>query len=344
MQKTQEHVVGYSIVVMAAIVVVLAGVKFITPILVPFLLSLFIAIILSPAYSFLVRKKIPEIIAIVLVMLSFLILLAMMAKLIGSSVHEFSQNIDIYAQKLTVYYNTISNVAKDFGLEIPANEIATLLNTKQLMHFVSSLIEGLGALFTNGFVVILTVVFMLLESQHFVKKIEYADGHKKTMQHINEIFTQIKSYMVIKALISLLTGCIIWLGLSFIGTDYAFLWGVLAFLLNFIPNIGSIIAAVPAVLITLVQFGALHALLVSLLYFFVNIVIGSILEPRIMGKGLGLSTLVVFLSLIFWGWLLGMVGMLLSIPLTIMAKIIFAANKNTQWLAVLLGSAESLEK
>jgi predicted PurR-regulated permease PerM len=343
MQKTQESFVGYYIIVMAAIVIVLAGVKFITPILVPFLLSLFIAIILSPVYGFLVAKRVPQIIAIFLVISVFLIILAMMAKLIGTSVHEFSQNIDNYAQKLTNYYTDISHAAENFGIEIPVSEIANVLNTKQLMRFVTSLIEGLGALFTNGFVVILTVVFMLLESRNFVKKIVYMDGHKKTMQHINEIFSQIKSYMVIKALISLLTGFIIWLGLSFIGTDYAFLWGVLAFLLNFIPNIGSIIAAIPAVLITLVQFGAFSAFLVSLLYLFVNIVIGSILEPKIMGKGLGLSTLVVFLSLIFWGWLLGMVGMLLSIPLTIMAKIVLNANNNTKWLAVLLDSGENLQ-
>jgi predicted PurR-regulated permease PerM len=128
----------------------------------------------------------------------------------------------------------------------------------------------------------------------------------------------------------------------FIGTDYALLWGVLAFLFNFIPNIGSIIAAIPAVLITLVQLGGFSALIVAAFYIVINITIGSILEPKVMGKGLGISTLVVFLSLIFWGWLLGMVGMLLSIPLTIMAKIIFAANENTKWLAVLLGSGENL--
>jgi predicted PurR-regulated permease PerM len=343
MQK-EEHLVGYYIIVMAAIVVVLAGAKFVTPILVPFLLSLFIAIILSPAYSFLVKKRVPQIVAIFIVISLFLIILAMMAKLIGSSAQEFSQNIDNYVAKLSVYYSDISSLADSFGIEIPASEIASVLNTKELMRFVTSLIEGLGALFTNGFVVILTVVFMLLESQHFVKKIEYMDGHKETMKHINEIFSQIKSYMVIKALISLLTGFVVWLGLSIVGTDYAFLWGVLAFLLNFIPNIGSIIAAVPAVLITLVQLGGLSAFVVAVLYLMVNIIIGSILEPKIMGRGLGLSTLVVFLSLIFWGWLLGMVGMLLSIPLTIMAKIVFAANKNTEWLAVLLGSGESLEK
>jgi len=340
MKETQ---LGYYFIVMASVIIVLAGVKFASVIIVPFLLSLFIAIILSPSYNFFRSKGIPDIISITLVMGVFLIFLALIAKLIGTSVHQFSANIDLYAAKLTTYYESLATFMSGLGVEIPASEISGLVNSKQIMRFSTAIIEGISSIFTNGFIVILTVVFMLLESQHFTAKIEFADKDKATMKHINQIFSQIKSYMVIKALISLLTGFIVYVALTLIGTDYAFLWGVLAFLLNFIPNIGSIIAAVPAVLITLVQLGGVSALLVSLLYLVINVLIGSIVEPKVMGRGLGLSTLVVFISLIFWGWLLGLVGMLLSIPLTIMAKIVFAANDNTKWIAVLLGSGESLE-
>jgi len=150
-------------------------------------------------------------------------------------------------------------------------------------------------------------------------------------------------YMVLKAIISMFTGLIVWIALVIIGTDYAFLWAVVAFLFNFIPNIGSIIAAVPAVLLTLVQLGAFSSIIVSLLYIVINVLIGSVVEPKVMGKGLGLSTLVVFLSLIFWGWLLGIVGMLLSIPLTIMVKIILDENEKTRWISVLLGSGDDLK-
>ena len=341
MQKAR---LGYFFIVMASVIIVLAGIKFAAAIIVPFLLSLFIAIILSPSYNFFKSKGFPEILSIVIVIGVFLFLFALIAKLIGGSVHDFSSHIDAYAAKLTSYYQSISAFGENFGVEIPVSEISSLINSKQIMRFFTSLIEGLGSVFTNGFVVILTVVFMLLESKNFILKIKYADHDAEAMKHINTIFTQIKSYMVIKALISLVTGFTVWVFLKVMGTDYAFLWGVLAFLLNFIPNIGSIIAAVPAVLITLVQSGLVSALFVAAFYVVVNILIGSIIEPKVMGKGLGLSTLVVFLSLIFWGWLLGIVGMLLSIPLTIMAKIIFAANEDTKWLAVLLGSGEGLEK
>lgn len=338
----KQSQIGYYFIVMASIIIVLAGVKLAAGILVPFLLSLFIAIILSPSYNFFKSKGIPDILSITIVMIVFLLFLMLVARLIGSSINEFSSNIDLYSEKLTYYYKSISSLTQGFGFEIPVDEITSIVNTKQIMIFSKALLESLGAVFTNGFVVIFTVIFMLLESTHFIQKIDYADNNKETMKQINQIFTQIKSYMVIKALVSLLTGFIVWMSLYFIGTDYAFLWGVLAFLLNFIPNIGSIIAAVPAVLITLVQLGGMSALIVSALYVAVNVIIGSIVEPKVMGKGLGLSPLVVFLSLIFWGWLLGLVGMLLSIPLTIMAKIIFNANKKTQWLSVLLGHGENL--
>jgi AI-2 transport protein TqsA len=124
--------------------------------------------------------------------------------------------------------------------------------------------------------------------------------------------------------------------LSLIGVDFAPTWGLLAFLLNFIPNIGSIIAAVPAILLALIQLGLPSALLTLLGYLVVNITIGNFLEPRVMGRSLGLSTLVVFLSLLFWRWVLGPIGMVLSVPLTMTAKIALAVNEDTRWLAVLL--------
>ena len=128
--------------------------------------------------------------------------------------------------------------------------------------------------------------------------------------------------------------------LMLIGLDYAILWGFIAFLFNFIPNIGSILAAVPAVILAFVQLGTFGVFEVGAVYLAINLLIGSIIEPRLMGQGLGISTLVVFLSLIFWGWLLGPVGMLLSIPLTIMIKIMLNTGEKTRWLAILMGSDE----
>jgi predicted PurR-regulated permease PerM len=126
-----------------------------------------------------------------------------------------------------------------------------------------------------------------------------------------------------------------------VGVDYPLLWGVLAFLLNFVPNIGSLLAAIPALLLALIQLGISGTLWALLGYVVINNVIGAVIEPRFMGRGLGLSTLVVFLSLVFWGWVLGPVGMFLSVPLTMMVKIGLDSNEQTRWIAVLLGTEKN---
>jgi AI-2 transport protein TqsA len=338
----QEKQVGYYFIILASVVVILAGVKSASSIIVPFLLSIFITIILAPTFTYLRSKNVPSSLAIVAVLGVFLLVLLFVVKLLSNSVYQFTMNVDEYADKLSVYYDYIVNAAKSVGYNITTESVSEMVNAKQIMRFVSSMVQGVGSLFTNGFVVILTVAFMLIESNTFVKKIEASS--EGSMEHMQEIFSKIKHYMVIKSGVSLATAFVVYVALKLIGTDYAFLWAVLAFLLNFIPNIGSILAAVPPVLITLVQLGFVSAMLVAGLYIVVNVVIGSIIEPKVMGKGLGVSTLVVFLSLIFWGWLLGIVGMFLSIPLTIMAKIIFNANEKTKWIALMLGDGESLKR
>lgn len=342
----KENKIGNLFIVLASVVIVLAGVKLASSIVVPILLSLFIAIVLSPSYNYFNNKGIPNGFSLFIIVGFLIIFFVLVGKLLGSSVVDFNSNLGFYEEQLSVYFKKIVDVASGFGIEIPAADIMNIFNPKMIMGFASSIVQSMGSLLTNGFVILLTVVFMLLESKVFVSKITHINlkNDSAAIIQIETILGQIKEYMVLKALISLLTGFIIWIGLILIGTDYPFLWALLAFILNFIPNIGSIIAAVPAVLLTLVGIDIFSAMMVVLLYTIVNILIGSVIEPKVMGKGLGLSTLVVFLSLLFWGWLLGIVGMLLSIPLTIMAKIVLNANEDTKWISILLGTGQDLDK
>jgi predicted PurR-regulated permease PerM len=335
--------ISYYFIVMASIIIVLSGIKSASEIIVPFLLSLFLAIILLPSYNFFNKKGLPNIISLLLVIGTFVLVLLLVAKLIGTSITDFNANIDSYSEKLTEYYVYIVNITSKVGIELSVNELSTIINSKEMMSFATKIMHNMGSMFTNSFVVLLTIIFMLLESSHFKAKIELIGEKNEMISHLDKITSQIKEYMFLKTLISFLTGVTVWISLSIVGTDYAFLWAVVAFLFNFIPNIGSLIAAVPAVLLTLVQFGVIDAIIVSTIYIFINIIIGSIIEPKIMGKGLGISTLVVFLSLIFWGWLLGIVGMLLSIPLTIMLKIILDNNHNTRWISILLGTDQRVK-
>lgn len=164
------------------------------------------------------------------------------------------------------------------------------------------------------------------------------DDHTSELDKYSLIINGVNRYLGIKTLTSLVTGIVIAVWLAIQGVDFPVMWGVFAFMLNYIPNIGSIIAAVPAVLLALIQLGPLPAGMAAIGFLVVNILVGSVIEPKVMGQGIGLSVLVVFLSLAFWGWVLGPVGMLLSVPLTMAVKIALSGRESTKWLSILLGS------
>ena len=327
---------GNIVLVMAAIVILLGALKMAAVIAVPILLASFIAIVISPIYGWLISKNVPSALALVGVIAGLMILFSLVGVLIGSSVHSFSGNLPLYEAQLQIQLDTLT--AKLNALGIIHGELGSVFNPSALMKYSATVLKGAGSVLTNSFMILLIIAFMLLESTHFATKLEKAKGQGNTMAQIDEVFSKIKHYMAIKAVISLATGILITALLMLIGLDYAILWGFIVFLLNFIPNIGSILAAVPAVLLAFVQLGPWGALEIGAIYLVINIMIGSIIEPRLMGQGLGISTLVVFLSLIFWGWLLGPVGMLLSIPLTITIKIMLYNEPKTRWLAVLMSN------
>ena len=207
------------------------------------------------------------------------------------------------------------------------------------MSVATNFISGMGGVLSNLFLILLTVIFMLFEADSIPRRlhIALADPDMK-LKHIDRFIRSVNSYLAIKTVVSLATGLIIGTWLYVMEIDHFMLWAVLAFMLNYIPNIGSIIAALPAVLIAFVQYGAASAGFAALGFVLVNTIMGNLVEPRLMGRGMGLSTLVVFLSLIFWGWLLGTVGMLLSVPLTMVVKIALESREESKWLAVLLSS------
>jgi len=213
------------------------------------------------------------------------------------------------------------------------------LNPGQAMDLVAGLLAGLGGVLGNAFLILLTVVFMLFEAVHLPDKLRRMSPDPETsLRRLAAITDGVKRYLGIKTAVSLATGTVIAVWLAVLGVDYPLLWGLLAFLFNYVPNIGSIIAAVPAILLAGIQLGFGPALASIAGYLVVNVVVGNMVEPRFMGRGVGLSTLVVFLSLVFWGWVLGPVGMLLSVPLTMVAKIVLESRETTRPIAVLLGA------
>jgi len=337
--------VNKSLIVFAALVVVLAGIKAASVIIIPFILAAFIAIVCNPLIKFFARYSIPKGIAVMLVVLIIVGLGVSLGGLVGQSVNDFSQQLPEYKAKLQEDFVWLVDLASQYNILINKDQILSMFDPGKMVDVATNMLTGLGGVMANMFLIILTVVFMLFEGQMLRNKIHAAlkDPDNK-MKQIDRFLESINSYLAIKTLVSLGTGIIAAFYLWILDVDYFVLWGVLAFMFNYIPNIGSIIAAVPAVLLALITQGPLIAGLVGAGYLTINTVMGNIIEPKFMGKGLGLSTLVVFLSLIFWGWLLGTVGMLLSVPLTMIVKIALEASEEGKWIATMLGSGEKIEQ
>ena len=339
-----------AIMVSAALVIVIAGMKQAAPLLVPFLLSVFIAVICFPLMCKFQQIGFSKALSLTLVMLLVMSIGVALTLLIGSSLTDFSRMVPEYQQKISAEWADVLQWLSNRGFSI-TDSIKEMIDPAAAVGLLSSILKGFGNVLTNSFLIILTVVFILIETAGLTQKFLILHGIDPSQEaadekDISQVFSQVfveklRNYMSMKTIISLLTGIIIATALWLIGVDYPVLWGVLAFMLNFVPNIGSIIAAVPAVLLTIVQLGFTPALLVAMVYVVVNVVIGSVIEPKYMGKGLGLSTLVVFVSLVFWGWVLGPVGMLLSVPLTITVKLALDSKPETQWLGHLLGPVEA---
>ncbi len=324
---------------MAAVVVVVAGMRASQAVLVPFVLSAFFAIMMAPAVFWLERKKLPTILAITLIFAVVIVIGLLLGALLGRSLSSFYSALPDIQIRLRAQTNLLIAWLHDHDIDVPKVQIMEFFDPAVAMRFAATTFSELSGVLGNAFFIILTAVFMLLEASSFPKKLRIAlKNPEQSLRSFDRFIDGVKQYMAIKTLTSLLTGVLIGVWLWIVGHDYYLLWGALAFALNYVPNIGSIIAAVPAVLVALIQSGLSGAAATVVGYIMVNVIIGNFLEPRLMGRGLGLSTLVVFLSLVFWGWLWGPVGMLLSVPLTMIVKIALESSEDTRWMSVLLDS------
>ncbi len=336
--------IGYNItrllvllIVADLFIIVVAGMQAAAAIINPFLLAVFLATLCSPVLSGLRRLGVPNGLAVVLIVLGLLVIALLLMIFVGRSVNALARELPLCQERLAEFFNTTSAWLSQMGVDISNSPLTDYITPAKLISVASSGVSLFRGLFTNMFLILLTILFILLEASSFPEKIQRTSSDpEKSLGHVRAVTENINHYMGLKALFSLATGLALWILLSLIGVDFAGTWGLLAFFLNFVPSIGSILAAIPAIFWALIQLGLPSALLTLLAYLAVNVTIGNFLEPRFMGRKLGLSPLVVFLSLIFWGWVLGPVGMVLSVPLTMIAKIALASSDDTRWIAVML--------
>ncbi len=338
MSRSETKSVGL-LVTLAALIVIIAGVKTAQALLVPFLLAFFISIVCAGPFFWLQQRKVPAPVALLLVIVAVMLGGLGVITLIGTSVNDFTNELPVYQEQLRGQTIAMIDWLDRLGIKVSKDVLLEHFNPGAAMQSAASMLAKAGGVLTNSFMILLTVIFILLEAAGIPKKLHAAlPDATSSLDSFEKFATGVRQYLAIKTLVSLATGIVVMVGLLILGLDYAPLWGMIAFLLNYIPNIGSIIAAVPAVLLALVQFGPIHSLLVAALYLLTNVIMGNAVEPRMMGQKLGLSALVIFISLVFWGWVLGPVGMLLSVPLTMVVKIALEVNESTRWLSILLSS------
>jgi AI-2 transport protein TqsA len=329
------------LVKIAALIIIFAGVIYAKSLITPFLLALFISIICEQPVSWMEKRKIPRGFALVIVILGMIILFSGFAFLIGGTISSFSGNLSKYESSLASISDSFVKYLNDKGMNIHQDQLLNLVQPAKILEYTATALNKVVNMMGNTFLIMLIVLFTLMEFGSFsVKARAILIGSDKSVSYFSTIIQNIRHYLGIKTLICLLTGVFVFIALLIIGVDYPLLWALIAALMNYIPNIGSIIAAVPAVLFALVQLGPGGALWTLGSFMVVNNVLGNFIEPRIMGKGLGLSTLVVFLSLLFWGFIFGPVGMFLSVPFTMTIKIILEQNEKTKWFAILLGTPD----
>jgi predicted PurR-regulated permease PerM len=332
------HTAHTYLVTAAALVVVIAGMHAASGILVPFLLAMFVAGICAPLYQGMRRRRVPTPFAILAIMLVMLGGVMLLIGVIERAVSGFADNLPSYQAAFLAQTDRIRLWLTANGIEISGELLRDQFNPQVLIRNLAAIAATLRDLLTTTFIVVLVAIFILLEGSALPDKVSRLPGFSSAgWAHLTRIVADLRRYMFLKTVMSLLTGVLVSLWLLLLGVDFPILLGVLAFALNYIPAIGSIVAALPGILLAFIEFGLGTSMISALGYVAINVGVSNGLEPRYLGNGLGLSPLVVIVSVLFWGWVLGPMGMLLSVPLTLSLKIALESDEGTRWLAVLMG-------
>ncbi len=329
-------------IISASLIIIIAGLKSASNIITLFLLAILLTAISLAPFDWLKKKVASESVAMLIILLILWIVTTGLVVLLGSSLNNFLATIPTYQVKLEGLWISLQQMMVDYGMIEENIDALKQINPGRALTLAGNVFSGFSSMLSNSLLILIVFVFMLLEVSSFKNKLAIISPD--SLGSMDKVVSSLKKYFGIKTLTSLATGILISIGLAILGVDFPILWGALAFLLNFIPNIGSIIAAIPAVLLAFLQLPIGYGIASVILFFAVNFVIGNIVEPMLMGKSLGLSSFIVFISLIIWGWILGAVGMLIAVPLTIVLKIIFDSHEGTRNIGILLGDSTAIKE
>ena len=284
-----------------------------------------------------VGKYLPPGISMLLALILVVLFIKVLFDIIGDNVNEVIAVAPRYQENLLNIFNKLD---QRFHIKSIMN-LDTVIKNLSIQNVLLNIYSVFSTLTSSAVLIFLYVVFLFIEQHFFTQKLNVLFPQKEHRQLVDKIINQImhdtQTYLGIKTMTSLLTAFASWLVMKWVGLDFAAFWALLIFFLNFIPNLGAIIATAFPAILALVQFqGWLPFFEVTTGIILIQVSVGSFIEPRLLGHSLNLSPFVILFALALWGTIWGVLGMLLSVPITVMMMILFAHFKSTKPIAVLL--------
>jgi AI-2 transport protein TqsA len=322
-----------ALVALASLVIVVAGLRATSAVMIPLVFAIFLALLSFPLVRLLQRLRLHAVVAVLLTVLAVLAALVGPGVLIVAAVRQFASAVPIYEAQLRQITSSAFAWLRENNVD--TNALTTFADPARALELILATLSGVVTLLSVAFLVVIISAFVLIEAANVFSWRQTVLSSQQR-RSLATFVGNLQTYLWVKSGVSLATGLAAWGWCTFLGIDFALLWGLLAFLLNYIPTFGSLVAAVPPTLLALIQFGPASAVLSVAGYIGINIVFGSLLEPTLLGHRLRLSPLVVLLSVIMWGWIWGIAGALLSVPMTMAIKIGLEQSEQSRWIAELM--------
>jgi predicted PurR-regulated permease PerM len=330
-----------SVVLFAGIAILLLAIRAASEIIAPVLMAFVLAICTTPFLNWFIKKGLPAWLAMVITIGVDVLVLVGLVWMISSSVQNFSASIDQYDQRFAEIQQNLGPVLDNLGIDVNNMSTDDSTSPRSLLEFVAGFVGGIVSGLSNWGLIIMTGIFFLVEAISMPKKIENLkaedDPSINRIMHLNQ---GLRQYMIINAGVGALAAVVNTIFLGVMGIEFAVLWGVLSFFFSFVPNVGFIISVIPPAIMALIQFGWERALIVVAAYVIINFVVDSVIKPRFIQEGVNISVAVTFVSLVIWGWVLGPIGAILAVPMSIIVQAILNSRKETRWLAYMMGSGE----
>jgi AI-2 transport protein TqsA len=325
--------------ILAATVVVLVGIRLSAPILNPIFFAVVLTLLFSPIYSWLKRRGLPSPLALVIMLVVIAAIFIALFFILGVSISKFSERVGFYTSQLNSQLVDLDALLERLGLSNV--DLRDVIKPSALTDVLGTILSGIAGFLSDLFLILVIMLFLLAEGPAMMDRLRAGtSGDNPQVERLTTIGRSVVRQFGLRAIVNLVTGAGVTVLLFFLGVDFPLLWGILTFFLSFVPYIGLVLAVTPAVVLALAEFGVSRAVLVIAGVIVINILAENVLSPMMMGRGLNISPTIVFLSFVFWAWLLGGPGAFLALPITLFVAVMFDTFPETRWLASLIGVAD----